>query len=392
VAILALFAWVTTALATVPADRFNGPGQGHSDVCVRLASPFALLRYADGTPTGFELSRRLVFENRDCALGRVRIDLHERIPTDRGPLVFHRGGLGYADAQNVKYGGLLTDDIDSRLPRPRRPGGGRGSAVRLADDVPYRLAIRSVPRRMKYKRPQDTPKHSNAGASFLHYGDPGADQGDREDVHYTYLTWSWVDVQGGGMVRALLAPNQVIRLCDVEPIAMKSWDHDGHRNGTVTARYVRAFVGRCPLHGWILWSHLYSHDKRPNTVFHAYRPRTPPPLEPRAGRDCPRPAHGRKPHVKTGAVRADRHGSLKMRGAVNPHGVPAYYSFVVRRRARYRTQTHLGKVGARRRPHAVFGRVRGLKPRTSYRYRLVALSVHGFGIGRARRARTGRHH
>jgi hypothetical protein len=36
---------------------------------------------------------------------------------------------------------------------------------------------------MHYKRPQDVPGGSNNGTSFMHYGDPGADQGKRRDIH-----------------------------------------------------------------------------------------------------------------------------------------------------------------------------------------------------------------
>jgi hypothetical protein len=86
----------------------------------------------------------------------VRLDLHEEIPSARGPLVFHRGGLGYADRATVKYGALSTYDLEP-LPRPVASGGGRGAACELADEPAYVATIRSVHPRMKYKRPQDIP-------------------------------------------------------------------------------------------------------------------------------------------------------------------------------------------------------------------------------------------
>src|SRR5215210_6444650 len=89
---------VPVAGATAPSSRFDGPGQGHADVCAKLATPFALLRFGDGGPTGFGLGRGLSFEHGRCGFGRVRLDLHEVVPSSRGPFVFHRGGHGYDDA------------------------------------------------------------------------------------------------------------------------------------------------------------------------------------------------------------------------------------------------------------------------------------------------------
>ena len=152
-AVLAALAGAEVAAAAAPASRFNGPGQGHNDVCVKLESPLAALRFGDGNPTGFALDRTLSFEHGKCGFGRVRLDLHETIPSSRGPLVFHRGGHGYDDAQNVKYGQLLRSDLDTRLPAPLPSGGGRGSACKLGDERPFVLRARSIPQLMKYKRP-----------------------------------------------------------------------------------------------------------------------------------------------------------------------------------------------------------------------------------------------
>ena len=146
------------------------------------------LRYASGDATGFFLSTRLGFDDGRCAQGTVRLDHHERIPSPRGPLVFHRGGNGYDDAGNVKYGQLAEGDISTPLPAPVPSRGGRGAACPLAADQPaWRVRVRSIPHQMHYKRPQDVADGSNNGTSFEHYGDPGADQGDRTDIHYSYL-------------------------------------------------------------------------------------------------------------------------------------------------------------------------------------------------------------
>src|SRR3954453_21651462 len=104
---------------------------------------------------------------------------------------------------------------------------------------------------MKYKSPQDVASGDNSGASYLHYGDPAAQQGAQNPqkfstnpatpIHYSTMTWSWIDVSGGGPNRILLPPGQDLRLCDVRPIRRDSWAPSsdapqGQVNGWVIAR------------------------------------------------------------------------------------------------------------------------------------------------------------
>jgi hypothetical protein len=110
---------------------------------------------------------------------------------------------------------------------------------------------------MHYKRPQDVRSGSNRGARFMHYGDPAADQGDRSDVHYTYLLWSFLNARGGGMVRALLRDGDTLTRCDVTPIVMRSWDDAGRPNGRVEAIYVRTPED---LYGWMVSGHALGDD------------------------------------------------------------------------------------------------------------------------------------
>jgi len=236
--------------ATAPHHGLNADGQRHADRCVELARDRVPLRYPDGSETGFGLTRELQLLDGSCPPGRVRLDHHEWIESPAGPLAFHRGGRGYADAQNVKYGHVALDDMAADPGRPTRSGGHRGSPVPPAEDV--RIAVRSIPPQMHYKRPQDVRSGSNRGARFLHYGDPAADQGDRHDVHYTYLLWSCLNARGGGMVRALLRDGQIVTRCEVEPVRMASWDGAGERNGFVEMLYVRTAQG---LYGWSVGAH-----------------------------------------------------------------------------------------------------------------------------------------
>ena len=215
------------------------------------------LRFADGTPTGFTLSAdRLAYRDGRGQDGCVRLDFHERLSSDAGDLAFARGGNGFVDAQNVKYGHVAVADLAADPGRPSSSGGGRGDAAKVDESAgSYAVVVESIPPALHYKRPQDTRMGSNAGAKWLHYGDPGSDQGDRHDVHYSYLLWSFLDARGGGMVRALLAEGQVVWPCAVDPLELPAYDGDGRVNGSVTGRYVATEVAGGWLYGWMAWSH-----------------------------------------------------------------------------------------------------------------------------------------
>jgi hypothetical protein len=258
-AVAAMLAVPVAAGATEGASKYNAPGQHHNDVCANPAVSPLPLRYLSGAVTGFSLSST-VFSSGPCSNGQVRLDLHEVVPSPQGNLVFHRGGSGYYDSQNVKYGQLLVSQLQAPLPAPVPAGDGRGAACKtlLADQ--YKSSIQPIPSPMKYKSPAEAGG-DNTGASYLHYGDPASQQGDRHDIHYSTLTWSWINVAGGGHNRVLLAPDQDIRLCDVKAIKRDSWDTAGNINGWVIARYVQTSVpGGAKLYGWMAWQHQYYGD------------------------------------------------------------------------------------------------------------------------------------
>jgi hypothetical protein len=375
--VLAAVAFAAPAEATAPASQYDAAGQAHANACMRLASGSEPLRFNDGTPTGFRMTDQNQVDNGQCPGGRVRLDLHELIPSEKGPLGFHRGGNGYADEQNVKYGALAAGDLAGDFPNPKPSSGGRGASCDLAPEPAYRVQVRSIPSIMKYKRPQDTPKGSNSGASFMHYGDPGADQGDRHDVHYSYLVWSFVDVRGGGMVRSLLAPGQVVQACDVHSIAMLSYDKQGNVNGRVTARYVRVLAGNCPIYGWMAWSHNFYGDDGAPAVDHAVPYAGVPPVEPLPDPACPVAAAASRPVLGQGNA-ADAGGTAFVLSAtVNSEGTPALYHFDYGSTPTYSSATPAALVAAADQAVPVSAPVNGLLPATTYHYRLVAGSVHG---------------
>ncbi len=380
VAVLALLACTPAAAsATEPAELYNAPGQRHVNVCVRLAAPTAALRYPDSSVTGFGLDDQRNFDDNLCLPGTVRLDLHELIPSGAGPLVFHRGGNGYHDDQNVKYGELATAEIGDALPAPVLSRGGRGAPCDLID-IAYRVDVKGIPAEMHYKRPQDVPSGSNKGASFLHYGDPAADQGDRHDIHYSYLLWSFVNVRGGGIVRTLLKDDAVIRPCDVDPVIMDSWDRAGAVNGQVIARYVRVMAGTCPLYGWMVWSHDSFADTAPSIQHWAPGPAVPGSEAPAAA-DCPRQEEAQAPAVVTAGPTALADTTATLGGTVDPAGVLGSYHFEYGTEAGYGASTPEVALGPDIVPLTVTAPIAGLTPGTAYHYRLVATNTHGTTYG-----------
>jgi hypothetical protein len=374
-------AGAAAADATDSAAVFDAPGQVHARVCVDLAGSNAPLRFGDSDPTGFSVTNAFSFKPGECPDGTVRLDLHEVIPTSASPLIFHRGGNGYVDDQNVKYGELEAADIADVLPDPVPSSGGRGAPCTLVDGPAYKAVVRSIPDQMHYKRPQDLPGGSNRGSSFLHYGDPGADQGDVHDIHYSYLIWSFLDVRGGGHVRTLLRPGQVVRPCDVEPLTMPSWDRAGNVNGQVTARYVRVLAGTCPLYGWMVWTHSYGSAA---PVAHAQLAGSPV-ADPQPDAGCPVAAAAAPPDVTTGDAVPVSDAAWSLAGGANPKGVPTSYRFELGVDTGYGTPTATGSLASADRMVPVSTQVSGLQPGTTYHYRLVASNTHGttYGLDRA---------
>jgi hypothetical protein len=306
VGVVALLLGATPAVSQAvpePASKYDTAGQQHNDVCVKLARGLSQtdLRYlssgSSGSATGFLLPKStLAFTDGSCGKGQLRLDLHEIVNSNTGQLVFHRGGSGYVDSQNVRYGQVLTSDVSQGttwLNRHMQPSGdNRGAECPLdtSTTTPYYVSVQPIPQVMKYKSPK-AAGGSNAGASYLHYGDPAAQQGAQnpqkyldpqwdpiQQIHYSTLTWSWIDVAGGGMNRILLAPGQDIRPCDVAPILYDSWapgsdpNSDGQTNGWVEARYVETSADDgTPLYGWMVWRHYWdgtpaSPDNLPSQV------------------------------------------------------------------------------------------------------------------------------
>jgi hypothetical protein len=100
------------------------------------------------------------------------------------------------------------------------------------------------------------------------YGSPAIDLGppaDRErGVRYSMLSWSWINVRGGGVARALVRNGEQFHRCtDVPAITLASVDEAQQKipNGWVEAVYGAIVAGDGHrLYGWIVSAHRHGSD------------------------------------------------------------------------------------------------------------------------------------
>ena len=282
-----------------PASDWNRPYKKHEE-CVALDPALAAdppVLYPDGQPVGdgYTVPRNPEWHPTSkvhkCGdqPGTIRIDMTERVPASGGrpDLYFHKGGQGYRPA-TVPYGHLAADALAAPPPPhftkpqldaegadpgnnpPPGPGRAHPQTVATYEVVPLPIGPSSpAEEAWLYKN----PLHYKAGASlggarYSKYGDAGPSQGGGGE-HFAYLCWSWLrtgtradqgeqryEVSGGGAIRALLAPGQIVHRCDVRSISSPAWNRAGDEVGRVVAIYARAEFGDVSLYGWMVHSHL----------------------------------------------------------------------------------------------------------------------------------------
>ncbi len=292
----------SSSALTLKSYPFDRPKQSHADLCAPIApdaqgNRIAPLRFADGTVTGHAIadfvlqptpgSRTIV-----CPAGFARLDAREILDTPGGrPMMFHRGGWGYTggDGGAVRYGHVLVSDLDAAgavkwdkdqkkfVPAKLEPWttsameGDTANGARC--DGPfaeYRVKVAPVPDALRYLG--STPWNVT---SYKNYGDAAFDPESDGTIAYTMLSWSWIDVQGGGVARALVDDGAKFHRCkDVrskrfftydkatwrlengKPVELPDGDPTkGHRNGWVQAVYGAVDGGKGRVFGWMTYAH-----------------------------------------------------------------------------------------------------------------------------------------
>jgi hypothetical protein len=94
------------------------------------------------------------------------------------------------------------------------------------------------------------------------------------------------------------------------------------------------------------------------------------------------------PTVRTGRASAVTPQTATLNGWVNPHGVPTAFYFAFGRTTRYGSRTSTSDAGSATTRHAVSASLTGLRPHSTYHYRLVAFSAAGTTRGTDRTLKT----
>jgi hypothetical protein len=94
------------------------------------------------------------------------------------------------------------------------------------------------------------------------------------------------------------------------------------------------------------------------------------------------------PGVRTGGTSGVTPQTATLNGRVNPHGLPTAFYFAFGRTSAYGSRTATTDAGSGTTGHAVSAALTGLRPHTTYHYRLVAFSTAGTTRGSDRRFKT----
>jgi hypothetical protein len=96
------------------------------------------------------------------------------------------------------------------------------------------------------------PSDCGAWYEYAPYGEPIS------GARFTLMTWSWIDVSGGGIARAAVAEGELFYPANVQPISLPSTSGENRpENGRVTVRYGYVPNGTEKVYGWMVTSHVF---------------------------------------------------------------------------------------------------------------------------------------
>jgi hypothetical protein len=237
------------ALAPAPASLYDKPGVRHNEQCLpTLGGARVLVRGLEG-----EQLRTLAGpvseppEAREtCAAGAgVRLEGIEAVTAGSlrmyysWPLERGQQASGFIAATELAGAPLLeaAAAAGNGQPAPAAPG-----------EPVYAVRPEDIASAQRYAGPS-----TGAWYTYSVYGRPlGA-------AAFALMTWSWIDVAGGGIARAAVPEGALFHPSDVQPITLASAPGGGlPANGGVTARYGYVANAGERLYGWMVSSHTFA--------------------------------------------------------------------------------------------------------------------------------------
>jgi hypothetical protein len=232
--------------------------------------------------------------------------------------------------------------------------GNGASAPRPAGEPYYKITPEKIESEQGYK----------GGGTWYTYSVYGLPVGGAK---FALMSWSWIDVNGGGIARAAVAEGQSFYPANVRPITENSYNSSGAANGTVTARYGFVNSGEKLVWGWMVTSHTFNGVCYNHMTY--------------AGGGTPLP-ETLCPGVSTGAASGVTATQATFNGTVSPNGSDTHYYFQYGTTPSYgNTQpvppgTDAGSSGTTPASTTV-----SLSPSTTYHYRVVASNILGTSYG-----------
>jgi len=246
--------------AELPSALYDKPGVIHNEQCVHSTDDQPVpVRDLEGNPLetyGGAVSDPMQ-QGETCALAPgVRLEGIESL-SGGGLAMYYswplEGGLQFP-------GFIAAGELASQPALDPADAAGNGAPAPPAPGEPvYAIVPQDIAHEQRYEGPAGTParrRRARPGAgrwyTYSVYGRPVG------GARFALMTWSWVDVSGGGIARAAVSQGELFHPADVSPISLYTSAGAGQpANGEVTARYGYVWDGVQRVYGWMVVSHTF---------------------------------------------------------------------------------------------------------------------------------------
>jgi len=229
-----------------PAAAYDKPGVRHNEQCVQSTDgKRVVLRDLEGDPLetyGGALSDPMQLGETCAREAGIRLEGIESLSRP-GIAMYYTWPL---EAGQQAPGFIAAGELASQPALDAADAAANGAPAPPAPGEPaYALTPQDIAHEQRYE----------GGRRWYTYSVYGRPVGG---ARFALMTWSWIDVRGGGIARAALAQGELFYPADVAPITLHTSAGEGQpANGTVTARYGYAWDGVERIYGWMVSSHTF---------------------------------------------------------------------------------------------------------------------------------------
>jgi hypothetical protein len=246
---------VAVASATEEAaSKYNIEGVRHEEKCIKTKSGGAVtMRDAEGHAlqnAGGIVTSRPEQRERCASEQEVGVEVNGLESVAAGGVTSYYSWPGAPNGyQNEGF--IVASELASRPSLLSSGDAGNGKAASDAPGSPaYRVTPVAIDSAQEYYG-----KRSEKWYRYSPYGQPTG------GAQYTLMTWSWVNVNEGGIARATVAAGATFYPSNVQPITLDTNAGEGGPvDGLVTVRYGRVSTGSGSLYGWMVTRVTYEGD------------------------------------------------------------------------------------------------------------------------------------